>query len=62
MSQDSNVYPLKAPVVQRECPSCGGVMLISEVEPYQKDSELRVFECTRCAYSEKLVVKPTTMG
>jgi hypothetical protein len=33
-------------------------MLISEVLPYtQERRELRIFECTRCAHSEKLVVK-----
>jgi hypothetical protein len=35
-------------------------MLISEVLPYtQKGRELRIFECTRCVYSEKLIVKVT---
>jgi hypothetical protein len=33
-------------------------MLISEVLPYtQKGYELRIFECTRCAHSEKHKVK-----
>jgi hypothetical protein len=33
-------------------------MLISEVLPYtQKGREMRIFECTRCAHSEKHIVK-----
>jgi hypothetical protein len=53
-----NVYSLYPSLVQRVCPKCSGLMLISEALPYsQKGRELRIFECTRCAHYEKHIVK-----
>jgi NAD-dependent SIR2 family protein deacetylase len=58
MSARINVYSLHPSLLQRTCPKCGGLMLISDVLPYtQKGRELRIFECTRCAHYEKHIVK-----
>ena len=42
---------------KRQCPACGGVMDLSLIEPtYQHGYDIRTFECSKCAYSELLLV------
>ena len=51
-------YPSERPVQQKRCHVCALPMLVSHIEPDdQPDHDKRTFECTKCGFSETVVVK-----
>lgn len=58
MPQARKFAPMKPPIGERRCPSCGLPMLLSRIEPSDEiDRDERTFECSRCAYAETTTVK-----
>jgi len=58
MLQPYSFYPSERPVQQKQCPVCGLPMLLSRIEPSDDaHHDQRTFECSHCAYAEKVVVK-----
>ena len=54
MPQPNNFDPsIPPPIAKRRCPVCGDLMSLLVIEPtYQRDYDVRTFECPSCAYAE----------
>ena len=58
MPQPRKFVPVKPPIGQRRCPSCGLPMLLSRVEPSDEvGRDEHTFECAACAYAETTTVR-----
>ena len=56
---ESHVFdPTNPSPAQLRCPKCGASMFLSQIDPTDKaGQDERTFECSECAYSEKIVVQ-----
>jgi hypothetical protein len=49
--------PSLLPIERPRCPKCQGRMMLARIEPGPAHSDLRIFECLKCAHVHKTVVK-----
>jgi hypothetical protein len=46
------------PIGQRRCPACGLPLFLIRINPTEEAGEdERIFECTECAYAERVIVR-----
>jgi hypothetical protein len=58
MPQPRRLHLTRPPIGQRRCPTCGLPMLLSYIQPADKDGyDERIFECLKCDYAETEVVQ-----
>jgi ribosomal protein S27AE len=53
----SHSDPSLLPTERPRCPKCQGRMILASIEPGPAHSDLRTFECPKCAHVEKKLVE-----
>jgi hypothetical protein len=49
--------PSLLPIERPRCPKCNGRMMLARIEPGPSHTDLRTFECLKCAHVHKTTVE-----